>query len=366
MRSFGPSSHHALVAKGGRRCGALAGLWLIVSCLAGRVAAEVPLELRIESFPVAPAHSPSAVAVVGNRGQAPFQGTVRIKAPEGWQLSPTEQEVSLGPGEVKRVAFIVKRGMIVESNRYPLEVSVTGSGSTVIYRQEVVTASAPYFKPTIDGNTDDWKDAIPVTWTTGGKKTVISTYWNRRQFSLLVAVEEDELIPFQEKPEPGGFDAVQVAISPQDTQTGTSPDEDASRYEFLFVATTRGADGKCFLLAEPGMRLSEGQQLRPLAPLAYDKAEVATSRRDGITYYECSIPFRLMRDRIRPSEGREFHLSVLVHDPDGTGIRDWGQAAGLWPSERNRLAWSSWQGAKWGDEPPFDNKTKWGLCSSKY
>jgi len=85
-----------------------------------------------------------------------------------------------------------------------------------------------------------------------------------------------------------------------------------------------------------------------------------------VTYYECSIPFRLLRDRIRPSEGREFHLSVLVHDPGGTGIRDWGQAAGMGPPERNRLAWSLWQGAKWGDEPPFDNKTHWGLCSSKY
>ena len=393
MRSLAPPGCHARAADSAARgtrsvvllvtAFALAGL-----SLAGQVMAEEPVALRIESFLVAPAHSPSAVVVVVNHGQTPFEGTVRVTPPEGWQLSPDEQPVSLAPGEMKRVAFIVRRGMIRESNRYPLEASVTRRGVTVTRRQEVVTASAPYFKPTIDGATEEWKDAIPVTWTTGGKTTVVSTYWNRRQFSLLVAVEEDKLIPYQEKPGPAGFDAVQLAISPKDAATGTSPDDEADRYEFLFVSTdVKGVRnllperpggcfaqkvpdtfyvGKCFLLAEPGRKLSEGQKARELGPLEYNDAEVAVSRRDGVTYYECSIPFRLMRDKIRPSEGREFRLSVLVHDPEGTGIRDWGQEAGLGPCQRNRLAWSLWPGAKWGDESPFDNKTEWGLCSSKY
>ena len=78
--------------------------------------------------------------------------------------------------------------------------------------------------------------------------------------------------------------------------------------------------------------------------------DVAVSRTAGVTRYECSIPFGPMRDRIRPSEGREFCLSVLVHDCDGTGIRDWGQAAGLWSWQRNPLAWSRWQGDRWGKE----------------
>jgi len=356
----------AVPSRASRGCALLVAVLLTAFLPAGLVVAEGPLGLRFDSFVVAPAHSPPAVVVVKNHGEAAFQGTVRVKPPEGWQVSPAEQEVSLAAGEVKRVAFIVKRGLIAESNRYPMEATVTGGGVTVTHRQEIVTASAPYFRPTIDGKTDDWDDAIPVTWTTGGKKTVVSTYWNRRQFSILVAVEEDELIPFQEKPGPGGFDAVQLAFSPQETETGTSPDEEATRYEFLFASSGSGAGGKCFLLAEPGMKLSEGQQPRELGPLEYEDAEVAVSRREDVTYYECSIPFRLMRDRIRPSEGREFHLSVLVHDPDGSGIRDWGQAAGMGSCQRNRLAWSLWQGAKWGDEPPFDNKTHWGLCSSKY
>jgi len=357
-----------------RRTASVLGFLLALAAaggmLAGTVVAEGPVTLRIESFVVAPAHTPSAVVVVMNHGQAAYQGVLKLEAPDGWQLSPTEQPVALGPGKSKRVRFLVKRGTINEANRYPLAASITGEGGTVSRRQDVVTASAPYFKPTIDGRTDDWNDAIPVTWTTGGKKTVVSTYWNRRQFSLFLAVEEDELRGFPEAPGAEGFDAVQVAISPEDATTGTSPDDEAARYEFLFVspgnATGEATGGRCFLLAEPGMKLADGQKPRELASLAFDDAEVATSRTGGITYYECSIPFRLMRDRIRPSEGREFRLSVLVHDPGGTGLRDWGQAAGLGECQRNRLAWSTWPGAQWDDKPPLDNKTPWGLCSSKY
>ena len=64
--------------------------------------------------------------------------------------------------------------------------------------------------------------------------------------------------------------------------------------------------------------------------------------------------------------GREFCFSVLVHDPDGTGLRDWGEHAGLWPGQRKRLAWCVWGGVKWSDSIPFDGKIEWGLCSSKH
>ena len=71
------------------------------------------------------------------------------------------------------------------------------------------------------------------------------------------------------------------------------------------------------------------------------------------------------RRKKRSVPGREFCMSILVHDGDGTGLRDWGRAAGLWPQQRSRLAWCLWQGAKWPKPPPFDNKIEWGFCSSK-
>ena len=89
-------------------------------------------------------------------------------------------------------------------------------------------------------------------------------------------------------------------------------------------------------------------------------------RIDRVTYYECSLPWGEMRQALQPAEGREIYLSVLVHDPDGTGIRDWGEAAGLWESQRNWFGWSKWSGARWGDRPPMDSRVEWGLCSSRY
>lgn len=324
------------------------------------------LALRVESFTVPPSTRPLMHVQVSNLLDVPYQGSLSVKGPQGWRIAPAKREVELAPGEMKRVPFTIEKGRNREANSYPIEVSAAAAGTTVVRKQNVVCASAPYFKPTIDADPSDFQDAIPITFITGGKKTVISTYWNRRRFSILVAVEEDKLIGYRPQPAPAGFDAVQVALSPQDAHTGTSEDDEATQFEFLLVGTGSGTGGKCFQLAQPGMKLAEAAKDRELGPLEYKDAEVAVARKDGVTYYECSIPFRPMRGQIRPSEGREFFMSVLVHDPDGTGIRDWGAAAGLRPTQRNRLAWSRWPGARWGEKPPFDNKLRWGLCTSKY
>jgi len=333
-----------------------AGLLGIVLCAAGAFAAD-PVALRMENFTVTPSTGPLVFVEVKNLQKQPYRGTISVSPPGGWRIAPARREIALSPGEVQRVAFAIEKGRNMPGNSYPIKVTAVGAGVTVTRRQNVVVASAPYFKPTIDGEVSDWKEAIPVKFETAGKKTIISTYWNRRGFSILVAVEEDELV--------ARADAVQFALSPADAKTGTSTDDEGMRFEFLL---TTGSQGKasCFQLATPGMKLAEVARARSLGPLKYEDAQIAVSRRDGVTFYECSLPFGPMRKLIRPSEGREFCLSVLVHDPDGTGLRDWGRAAGLWPCRRNRLAWSRWAGAKWPDDPPFDNKIEWGLCSSQY
>jgi len=341
----------------------------MLAVVAGPAWSAEPIAMRVNSFTVAPAHTPLAVIMVQNTSREPFKGKVRVRGPEGWLIAPAELELSVPAGGTRRAAFTVQRGMILEANSYPLEVSATAGGATFVHKQNVVCASAPYFRPRIDGNPDDWKDAIPATFVTAGKKTVISTYWNRRKFAVLVAVEEDNLVPWRAESPREPCDAIQLAISAEDAPTSTSPEEAAGRYEFLVVAAGSPQEGRgkarCFQLANPTTKLAETQKPRDLAALAFGGAEAMVSRKDKVTYYECAIPLKSL-DQIKAGEGREFCFSVLVHDPDGSGLRDWGRAAGLWPSQRNRLAWSDWPGARWGKEPPFDNKTAWGLCSSKY
>lgn len=192
---------------------------------------------------------------------------------------------------------------------------------------------------------------------------MIRTGWHRRAFAVLVAVEEAALN------RPGQhdcWDAIQLALAPAGAAGDWARAETAGRFEYLLVPGDAG-DGTCYRLATTDTPMSLVDEPRSLdEALVHGPAELAVRRVGNTTYYECSLPWDEMRPAIRPAEGREFCLSVLVHDPDGTGLRDWGAAAGLWDSQRHARAWSNWQGAQWPETPPLDSRTPWGLCSSRY
>ena len=127
-----------------------------------------------------------------------------------------------------------------------------------------------------------------------------------------------------------------------------------------------GGAAKCYQLAAWDTSIEVTGRARVLEPLVCSDAEVAIQREGDVTTYECSIPFSVVRDAVEPAEGREFFLSVLVHDLGGTGLRDLGRAAGLWARPDDATAWSRWKGATEEKEPPLGNKVRWGLCTSKY
>ncbi len=307
------------------------------------------LALRVEHFTAPPATGPVVHVLAANLGEEPYEGAVRLDLPEGWAWSPAEQAVSLATGETKRVPFVVERATNLNANEYPVRVTAVSAGVEVVREQTVVCASAPYGKLEIDGDLADWADSLPVAFGQDGKTTTLRTLWNRRTFYLAVEVEEVAL---------AAGDAVQFAVASSKAETGRAPGGRTERFEFVVAGKP-----PCYVLDTPGMPLSTAAQPRALESLDTVDAEVAVVHRDGTTYYECAIPFAAM-DAFRPSAGREFCFSVLVHDADGNGLRDWGAAAGLWPSQRNPLAWCLWDGVQWGDPPPYDGKIEWGLCSS--
>ncbi|HUT37648.1 MAG TPA: NEW3 domain-containing protein [Planctomycetota bacterium] len=339
-------------------------VWGLGLAGAAACAGEDALALRAEHFTVPPATGPSIHVVVQNLRDAVWRGRVALRLPDGWRWDPAERAVALAPRATQRVAFTIVKGMNLDANRYAVEVAATGDdGARVVRKQEIVCASAPFFEPRIDGRTGDWDDAVPVTFLHAGKKTVVRTYWNRTHFCLLVEVEEERHVGYRKGAE---FDAVQVAIAPREAPAASQPEGKAARDEFLLVGSrSMWSRDRCFLLATPGTALSATQEARELASLEFKAARLVVRRRGGATCYEAAIPLAAMPG-IQPTEGREFCFSVLVHDPDGTGLRDWGEAAGLWPRQRNRLAWSQWLGARWGRDAPFDNRIEWGFCSSKH
>ena len=340
-------------------------IWLVLSGLCvPTLGADEPIRMRVETLTVPPATGPLAMVTVQNTGAQIWEGEIRLHAPESWQLTPDRRATTLAPGEIRRVAFNISQARNLESNRYPFEVTAAGPEGEIKHRQSTFVASAPYFRVDVDGQMDEWKDAIPVSYRTEGRATTISTYWSRRYFSLLVAVDEQQLVP-RDPTGPSSFDAVQFAISPLPAEDEPADARLARRFEFL-LAATRDGNATCFQLASYETSLDETAEPRPLDTLVCEEVDVAVWRHEETTYYECSVPFRLMGDRIQPSEGREFHFSVLVHDPDGTGLRDLGCEAGLWPTDTDRDDWSSWPGADWSAVLPRGNKIRWGLCTSKY
>jgi len=343
------------------------GLAVLLLCgvavfLAGCGAAGSGVHVRVENLTVTPSTGPVMHVAVHNRSNRTFRGTVRVTPLDGWKLNRTRQGVTIPPEQALRVPFAIERGVDSPDNRYPVEVVVTGGDQRQARRQEIVCASAPYFKPTIDGKVDDWADAIPVTFTTAGRRTTIHTYWSRRRFSLLVAVEEDALKRMPADWDGQEVDAVQFAVSPRDAVTPRRGSGKARRCEFLLLPARQAA--RCLALVRPGDVLSRATSTA-LDGRDVPGAQVAVVREGGVTYYECAVPFQAL-PQIRPEPGREFCFSLLVHDPDGTGLRDWGEAAGLWDWQRNANAWFRWRGAQWPASPPFDNKIEWGFCSSKH
>jgi hypothetical protein len=316
--------------------------------------------VRVENFTVTPSTGPVANVIVHNPTETAMSGTLRANFPKGWTVTPETHELKLSAGQTQSFPFATKRAADSKANVYPVEVRIESSANVVV-RQEVVCASAPYYQPTIDGDANEWKDSIPITMTTAGRQTVVRLYWNRRDFCMMVEVEEDALVGYDPGRPKSPFDAIQFAIAKRSARTGESPTDKAQRYEYLVVHA--GDDGRCFRLMTPGTELAAARQNRPLEPLRLAEAKVVVKRTGKITRYELAIPFTSMPD-LRPTPGREFCFSLLVHDTGGTGLRDMGSVMNMWESNRPALAWCRVAGVKWPDKPPFDNKIEFGFCSS--
>jgi hypothetical protein len=327
----------------------------------GCSAEEAALLVRARNLIVPPATGPVTHVVVRNRLATPYAGALRVEWPEGWQASPAEHAANLAPGETQAFAFTIQRATNLASNAYPLRVRVNGAAGTLDATQTVVCAGAPYGQPEIDGELGDWEGAIPLALTVGGKRAVVRTLWNRRQFCLAVEVQEASLFGLAETSAETGPDAVQFALSKPPAQVG-GPNDD--RYEFLVASAGAGQpDGKCFVLRPPGRDPQPAAQSRPLAGLELAEAQVAVKRAEDVTRYEVAVPFAAMPD-LRPTTGRELCFSLLVHDPDGTGLRDLGEVMNQWEESRREGAWCSWEGARWGGQLPFGSAIEFGLCSS--
>ncbi len=330
-------------------------LVVMLACLCVAIgqnaASKPPVALRADNIVVPPDTGPVSGFTVVNLLDAPYAGKITVKLPEGWKADKTQFDVSLKARESKHIPFALEKAIASKTHVYPCTITAVGGGQTVTVAQQVICATTPYVKPKIDGDITEWlNDAVPVTFVCKDKKTVVRTYWNKRNYCLAVEVQEDKFDK--------SADAIQFALAYGKASTGKSDDDKTARYEFVIK------DGKCYQIAKPGGSLGDTQKptALPTEPLA--KSVVAVKREKDITTYEISVPMRPMMKVLKPTTGREYRFGVLVHDPDGTGVRQMAAVASPLPGTCNKYAWTKWIGAKFPDKPLLDSKLEWGFCTS--
>ena len=281
---------------------------LVFACLLTCDAGE--LSVRAHNLVVNPSTGPVTHISVKNGLDKSYSGVLKARFPDGWKVTQSQHKVSLKPGQIEKYPFAIEKAVEdMSRNCYPIEITVEGGGKTAVAKQNAVWTSAPYYKPEIDGKAKEWKDAVPIAFDTAGKKTVVSLYWNKKQFCLLVEVEEKELIGLKQSTEEKGMDAVQFAISPMGAVTGSKAADKAKRCEFLVADSGKrfGSD-RCYSLMKPGAELSVGKNARVLEPLLFEDALVAVKRSGSVTTYEIAVPFKAIPD-LKPNAGREYCFS---------------------------------------------------------
>jgi len=323
-------------------------------CFWGSMAQDAktpPVALRADNIVVPPDTGPVVGLTVVNLQKTPYAGKVSVKLPDGWKADKTEFDVTLKAGESKHLPYALEKAIASKTHVYPFTITAVGGGSTVTVQQEVICATSPYVKPKIDGDLAEWvKDAVPVTFVCKGKKTVVRTFWNKRNYCIAVQVQEDKFDI--EK------DAIQFALASGKAKTRNADDAKTDRYEFVITG------GKCFQVAKPGSPLGDTQKPSALPGENLAKSAVAIKRTGDITTYEVSVPMRPMMKVLKPTTGREYRFGVLVHDPDGTGIRQMAAVADPLPGACRKYAWTKWIGAEFPDKPMLDSKLEWGFCTS--
>ncbi len=309
------------------------------------VAASAAEPWRLSNLPLSPEQKPNIEVLPTTT----LEGELRPIGPDGWRFVP--ESIQVAPDQ-KRLVFTVAQGKPDPKNIYPVAVELKKpNGETVRRDHRIFVTTAPNSRldvrgPDENGNTaEQWNDAIAVPWTESERSATIKTVWNRKRFSVLLEIEGLELTPFDGK-KPST--AVQVAIG--SLQTDRSPGE---LYQFLAFAD--GQEGRLVSLSSPDRGPSE-------YPMVVD-SKTFVWKRDKTVFFEISIPFSVLK-AIRPGEGREFTMSLLVHDPTRGEVRDWGRICSA-PKEKSET-WIRWKGDSIAETPLTAPRTGWCLCSSKY
>ena len=310
------------------------------------------LLIRPKNFIVNPSTGPVHEVMVTNTTDNPFNGTIEISYNKGWTSTPKSHKISIKPHETKMISQAITKAIDYANNSYPVKVVVKNNSGKEVFKENFVTRcfSAPYYEVKVDGDLKEWKDSIPVSFKSKGKNTTLRTYWDRYNFYIAVEVEEDKFNGTSDSKTP---DCVQISISGKKNKSVDN--------QFVAVASNSMWSGD---------KVYKVRQLHKLPSIVVENAKIDVERDEDkkITTYEIAIPFSAIKG-VRPTAGRGLNFSILVQDPDGTGVREIASIMNmpeLKASEKGR----SWYSGGVGEfsvnskDAKFDDRIDFGFCSS--
>jgi len=141
----------------------------------GVMTGTTPVELVLNDFTTPLQAGMPLPLTVHNVLTMPLKGTITVKTSDGLVLAQNTIPVALKPGERLTVPATLGACTPNAGNGYRVAVTFDSPRGTASCTEVVHVACATHGTPVIDGNLDDWQDALPVI-VPGGAQKLDSTF----------------------------------------------------------------------------------------------------------------------------------------------------------------------------------------------
>ncbi len=339
------------------------GLVSGISPLAAQVLPfEQPLvfggEMKPKDNKFAPTNKLAIRVRLQNVGVSDLSGTLKVNPPPSWKLDADAQQFDLKPGQSRIYDFGV--ASVKPNDKFPVKVSASAvqksGGKTVkgnwSWTQDAQMATATNISPdesvTVDGNLNDWRDAVWMKIGAKKSSAELAVRWDATNIYIAARVREARLVPRNPDREYSFWrdgDAIQIGFGLRDAawmQPGSGPFRDTD-FGFLlspFHARPDGTiDARVLRLWNPQTSFGAlPDRTRWAGAVLGAQLEIRRNERDGETMYEAAIPLSEIPE-LNPSTrvasaqsfGNPVRFSWIAHDNDGSKLQ--------WARENNVFDW---------------------------
>ena len=288
-----------------------------------------------------------------NIGIGAQKGTIELDVPRSWKLAQDKFDVTLQEGESKTYEFrlleTTARGIAPRRDGDPFRVIVRAD-NRYDWRFDAPVATArnvaPGARPVVDGNLDDWGDAIWMNAVPNEAKVKgrIALKWDAQTLYLAAEVRESALMPRRVEEASydfwRGHDAIQLAFGTTDATEDVparAPFRDSDLGLLISPFGQSGAgqyDGRVLKLwgNEIGFNRT-ADRVRWGGQVPGSNCAVARDERGELTTYEAAIPLAALPG-IDPQKLAQrddiVRFGWLIHNDEGE-VLDWGREVGNFP-----------------------------------